>query len=74
VLPVLAITSPGTSDLAIGLDASLSEGSSLFFFNPFILSHFQYQSAARKHRLELRVASTGQKEVIGHSVLSGVLV
>jgi hypothetical protein len=52
----------------------VSEGSSLFLLNPFILSHFQYQSAARKHRLELRVASTGQKEVIGHLVPSGVLV
>jgi hypothetical protein len=41
VLPVLTITLPGTSDLAIGLDARVSEGSSLCLLNPFILSHLQ---------------------------------
>ena len=33
MLPVLTITLPGTSDLAIGLDSRVSEGSSLCLLN-----------------------------------------
>lgn len=46
----MTITLPGTSDLAIGLDARVSEGSSLCLLNPFILSHFQCKRLTKTHQ------------------------
>ena len=58
MLPVLTITLPGTSDLAIGLDARVSEGSSLCLVNPFILSHFQFFQSSEGAELASFIAAT----------------
>src|ERR1700692_1135323 len=55
VLPVLTITSPGTSDLAIGLDARVSEGLQLAlltrsFYRTFSFPVFRRRRIGFVHR------------------------